>query len=33
MAFNKSTEESMEEEYEDPKEENTCLPEIQNEEP
>jgi hypothetical protein len=34
MAFKKSIEEPMEEEeYEEPKEENTCLPECQNEEP
>jgi hypothetical protein len=34
MAFKKSIEESMEEEeYEEPKEESTCLPESQNEEP
>jgi hypothetical protein len=33
MAFNKSIEETIEEEeYEEPNEENTCLPEIQNEE-
>jgi hypothetical protein len=33
MAFNKSIEETtQEEEYEDPKEESTCLPEIQNKE-
>jgi hypothetical protein len=33
MAFKKSIEESMEEEYQEPKEENNCLPESQNEEP
>jgi hypothetical protein len=33
MAFNKSIEETIEEEeYEEPKEESTCLPESQNEE-
>jgi hypothetical protein len=33
MAFKKSIEESMEEEYEEPKEEKTCLPKSQIEEP
>ena len=33
MDFKKSIEESMEEEYEEPKEESICLPESQNEEP
>jgi hypothetical protein len=33
MAFKKSREESMEKEYEEPKEESTCLPKSQNEEP
>jgi hypothetical protein len=32
MAFKKSIEDPMEEEYEEPKEENTCFPESQNEE-